>query len=94
VTSVASRDRRFDTLFSGAREPLRIGMDFDRETIVEITAAVVPVVLFIAFLLYLGSKYTEGEDLTSTGGLAVIGLLALFILAMAGVGYYLANADY
>lgn len=69
-------------------------MDIDRETIVETTAAVVPVVIFIGLLLFLGSAYTEGDDLTSTGGLAVIGLLALFVVGMAAVGYFLATTDY
>jgi uncharacterized membrane protein YdbT with pleckstrin-like domain len=69
-------------------------MDIERETIVEIAATVVPVIVFIGLLVVVGSNYSTNGDLTQTGGYAVVGLLVLFILAMGAVGYWLAVADY
>ncbi|MFW5903385.1 MAG: DUF7472 family protein [Halolamina sp.] len=69
-------------------------MDIERETIVETGAAILPVLVFIVLLVYLGSNYSSNGDLTETGGLVVVGLLVLFILGMAGIGYWLANAEH
>ncbi|MFQ3294017.1 MAG: putative membrane protein YdbT with pleckstrin-like domain [Halobacteriales archaeon] len=69
-------------------------MDIEREAIVETGAAILPVVVFIALLLYLGSVFSSNGNLTETGGLAVVGLLVFFILGIVAVGYVLANADY
>ncbi|MEF8757160.1 MAG: hypothetical protein V5A33_02875 [Halobacteriales archaeon] len=84
---------RFDTLLPGAGEPPRTGMDIERETIVETGAAILPVIVFIILLVFLGSSYSSNGDLTSQGGLAVVGLLVLFILGMVGIGVLLANRD-
>lgn len=69
-------------------------MDIEREAIIETGAAILPVIGFIALLLFLGSVYSSNGDLTETGGLAVVGLLVLFVLGIVAVGYMLANADY
>ncbi|HKL28021.1 MAG TPA: hypothetical protein VJ898_02020 [Natrialbaceae archaeon] len=69
-------------------------MDIERETIMEIGASLLPVIVFIVLLVYLGSSYSSNGDLTETGGLVVVGLLVLFIVAMVGIGIWLANAEH
>ena len=41
------------------------------------------------FALFVGIGATFGPDLGETGGLALVGAIALFVLVMAGVGVYL-----
>jgi protein-S-isoprenylcysteine O-methyltransferase Ste14 len=65
-------------------------MDIERETVMEIGAAILPVIVFIVLLVYFGSSYSSNGDLTQAGGLVVVGLLVLFIVGMVGIGYWLA----
>ena len=41
------------------------------------------------FALFVGIGATFGPDLGETGGLALVGAIALFVLVMAGVGVIL-----
>lgn len=64
-------------------------MDIEGETLREIVVSVVAVGVFVALILLIGATY--GKALTGAGGLALVGAIALFILVMAGVGFFLSR---
>jgi hypothetical protein len=71
-------------------------MEFDEETIRQILLALVAVAVFVAALVVVGQTYatSNGAALSATGGLAMIGLLAGFILLMALVGLWLERQEF
>jgi len=69
-------------------------MDIDRQTIVEIVVAVIPVFGLASAIYVIGTSYTQGEALTPDGGLYIVVGLVAFIFVMAGVGYWLASTDF
>lgn len=62
-------------------------MDIDAEMRRKIVVSIVSVGVF--FAVFIGIGATFGPDLGDTGGLALVGSIALFILVMAGAGVYL-----
>jgi len=66
-------------------------MDVERETLVEIVVAVVAVAMFIAILLTMGVMFS-GSSFSGTGGLALVGSIAFFVLVMTAAGFWLANS--
>ncbi|MGQ4556390.1 DUF7472 family protein [Halobellus sp. GM3] len=62
-------------------------MDIDAEMRRKIIVSIVSVGAFFAVFLGIGATY--GPDLGETGGLALVGAIALFILVMAAVGVIL-----
>jgi|GEM_PF-2162348 len=67
----------------------------------KITVSLATAVSFVALLVFVGSQYTVdptpeeagGVVLQAPGGVAVVSLFGLFVLAMAGVGVYLDRAE-
>lgn len=64
-------------------------MAIEGETLKEIIVSVVAVGFFIALIVAIGGVY--GPSLTGTGGLALIGAIVLFVVAMAVVGFLLSR---
>ncbi|MFB6157514.1 MAG: hypothetical protein ABEJ34_06715 [Haloferacaceae archaeon] len=64
-------------------------MDLEEGMVRKITVSTAVVVAFLVLVVLIGLTY--GSDLGDAGGLALIGSIVLFILAMAGVGVYLAD---
>lgn len=64
-------------------------MAIEGETLREIVVSVVAVGFFIVLILAVGVIY--GPALGSTGGLALVGAIALFIVAMAFAGFFLSR---
>jgi hypothetical protein len=62
-------------------------MDIDAAMRRKIVISLVSVGAF--FALFIGIGATFGPDLGETGGLALVGAIALFVLVMAGVGLLL-----
>jgi hypothetical protein len=65
-------------------------MELEEGMVRKIAISVGAVGLFVAVVLGIGTTYNDG-GLGSTGGLALVGSIVLFILAMAGVGLFLAR---
>jgi hypothetical protein len=65
-------------------------MDLEEGMARKIAVSVAAVVLFVAAILLVGLSYNR-SGLGSAGGLALIGTIVAFILAMAGIGVYLAD---
>lgn len=63
-------------------------MDVDRKTLVELGVPVGAIVAFIVLVAAVGSMY-GGTDLEPGGGLALVAVLAIFIIGMAVVGLLL-----
>lgn len=74
-------------------------VELERDTVLEIVAAVVPVALLIAALAYIGSNYESAEaagTISGDGGIAILVAIALFVVVMAGIGLvlgYLKDGD-
>lgn len=56
----------------------------------KIAISVGAVGLFVALVLGIGTTFNDG-GLGSTGGLALVGAIVVFIIVMAGVGFLLAD---
>lgn len=67
-------------------------MTLERDTVLEIIAAVVPTVLLIALLMVIGTRYSADGTLTPDGGTAIVGAMVLFVVVMTGVGLWLTRA--
>lgn len=68
-------------------------MEIERETLVEIVAAVGSVGIFITILLTVGSRFENG-GFTGEGAYLLIGSIVFFIVLMAAVGYWLAYTSH
>ena len=67
-------------------------MEIDAEMRRKIAVSVVAVALFIGLILGIGVMYSNGGALGGTGGLLLIGAIALFVVVMAGVGLFLSRS--
>jgi hypothetical protein len=73
------------------------GMDVDAEMVRQLALSAVATLIFIVAAVVVSSTYAgsaTGTDLAPTGGLALIGVLAGFILVMALAGVWLARQDF
>ena len=64
-------------------------MEIDAEMRRKIAVSVAAVGVFIALVVVVGSQYTSNHHLTQTGGYALVGIMALFVVLMAAVGLFL-----
>lgn len=64
-------------------------MDIDAEMRRKILVSVGAVVVYIALLVAVGTVYTTDHTLALPGAYYVVGIVALFIVMMAGVGLFL-----
>jgi len=69
-------------------------MELDRETTVEIVAALVPVLFLLAMLVFVGETYATDGSLSATGGKALVGVIVVFVALLAGLGLWLSRTDY
>lgn len=67
-------------------------MELDAEARRQIVLAVGAVGFFIALIVAIGAAFS-GEALATTGALALVGAIALFVLVMGVVGVYLARRE-
>lgn len=67
-------------------------MELDREMRRKIGLSVAVVGFFVALMVGIGATFYEG-GLGTDGGLALVGSIVLFILAMGGVGFWLARGE-
>lgn len=65
-------------------------MELEEGMVRKIAISVGAVALFVAVVMGIGTTYDDG-GLGSAGGLALVGSIVLFILAMAGVGLFLSR---
>jgi len=69
-------------------------MDLERETVVEIVAASVPVVALLVAFAVVGRQYSSDGGLTATGGKAMVAVIVAFVVVLAVVGLWLSRSDY
>jgi len=65
-------------------------MELEEGMVRKIAISVAAVGLFVAFVVGIGTTYNDG-GLGSTGGLALVGSIVLFVVLMAGVGLFLSR---
>ena len=63
-------------------------MDLEEGMVKKIVVSVVTVAVFVGIVLFIGVTYNDG-GLGSTGGLALVATIGLFVLVMAAVGVFL-----
>jgi len=68
-------------------------MDLDQETVRQIVVSVVAVGLFVGAVVVVGTTYGDTDTIGPTGGVALVALIALFIVGMGGAGLWLARQD-
>ncbi len=68
-------------------------MDLERETVVEIVAAVVPVLFLLVVLAAVGRAYSTDGGLSATGGKVLVGAIVAFVAVLAVVGLVLSRSD-
>ncbi|PSQ59220.1 MAG: hypothetical protein BRD23_04995 [Halobacteriales archaeon SW_9_67_25] len=72
-------------------------MDVDAEMVRQVALSAGAVALFVVAAVVVGRTYGEtapGTELTPTGGLALVGVLAGFILLMTLAGIWLERQDF
>jgi uncharacterized membrane protein len=66
-------------------------MELDRATIAQVVVSVIAVAMFVAGLVVISTMYGsdsgEGVQISSEGGMALLGLMAVFIIVMPALGY-------
>jgi len=68
-------------------------MEIDAELRRQITVSMLAAAIFVAGLIGIGVTYNGASGLSETGAIALVGLLAGFVLLMALVGAYLMRAN-
>lgn len=63
----------------------------ERETIVEAAVALVGVILFFAIVI--GGASASGSELGRSGALAVLAGIVVFVVSMAGAGWWLSTQE-
>jgi hypothetical protein len=66
----------------------------DRETVWQVSAAVVAVLLFVGILVAVSSAFAANGTISATGGLALVGAVLVFVLVMNGAGLWLERMDF
>jgi hypothetical protein len=66
-------------------------MDIDAEMRRKIVVSTLSVGVFLAAFLAIGATY--GPELGETGGLVLVGAIALFVLVMGAVGVFLDTSE-
>ena len=64
-------------------------MELDAEMRRKIAVSVGAVVVFIALLIAIGTRFTTGHNLSNTGAYYLVGVIGLFTLLMAAAGFFL-----
>ncbi|UIO99829.1 hypothetical protein Hbl1158_00160 [Halobaculum sp. CBA1158] len=64
-------------------------MELDAEMRRKIAVSTGAVVVFIALLIAIGTRFSTGHNLSVPGAYYIVGIIALFVLLMAGAGVYL-----
>lgn len=67
-------------------------MELDPETVTEIAVSVGGVALFIAALVVVGLMYNH-NGFSAMGGLALIALVAGFIIVFTAIGWWLSSRE-
>jgi len=69
-------------------------MAIDRETVWQIAVALGAVALFVGFAIVVSAVFSANGNLSPTGGIALVGSIAAFIILMAGAGVWLERQDF
>lgn len=67
-------------------------MEIERETLIQIVVSAGSVGLFVAAIILVGVIFSE-DGLTNQGALALVAVIALFVVLMAGIGYWLSGLE-
>jgi hypothetical protein len=71
---------------------MALDLSIPRETLVESVAGALPVLAFVAAIIWIGATY-DSRGLDQTGAIALVGAITLFVLAMAAVGIFLSRYE-
>ena len=69
-------------------------MELDRETQLQIAVSTLGVAVFIAAAVYVSSMYTSNGGLSEQGGIAIVGVIGLFVVVMTLAGLWLERQNF
>lgn len=69
-------------------------MPLDRETVYQVLVSFAAVGSFIGVAILVTDTYQTNGNISSQGGLALLGAIVLFIFLMAGAGLWLERQDF
>lgn len=69
-------------------------MELDRETQLQIVVSTIGVAFFIAAAVYVSSMYTVNGGLSEQGGIALVGVIGLFVVVMTIAGLWLERQNF
>jgi hypothetical protein len=69
-------------------------MELDAETRMQIAVSLVGVGIFIAAATIVSMMYRTNGHIDPQGGMALVGVLLLFIVVMGAAGLWLAHSDF
>jgi len=70
------------------------GMPLDAETVWQIIVAFGAVAIFLGVAVIVSGRFSANGNLTPTGGLALVGSIAVFVIVMALAGLWLERQDF
>jgi hypothetical protein len=82
----------FQSLPKGYTNDMALDLSIPRETLVESVAGALPVLAFVAAIIFIGATY-DSRGLEETGAIALVGAITLFVLTMAVVGIFLSRYE-
>lgn len=69
-------------------------MDTERETVLQIVISAAAVLLFVAAAALVSQTYMDGTSIEPTGGIALVGVIGLFIVVMTAAGLWLERQQF
>lgn len=69
-------------------------MSLDRETVYQVLVSLAVVGLFIGAAVVVTETFSVNGNISPTGGFALVGVIVMFILVMAGAGLWLERTDF
>jgi len=69
-------------------------MDIERETLLQIVISAVAVVFFVAAAAFVSQTYMVDTSIGPTGGVALVGVIGLFIVVMTVAGLWLERQQF
>jgi len=69
-------------------------MDIEREAIVQTVIAAIALLTFVGAAVFVSTTYTANGDLTSQGGVALVGAIGLFVVVMLSAGLWLERQNF
>jgi len=69
-------------------------MDIEREAVVQVVISAIALVTFVAATVVVATNYSANGNLTSQGGVAIVGAIGLFVVVMVAAGLWMERQEF